>query len=760
MTDKAFFEQYRYDPDKDLLGCGGFGNVYRAYDYSGKRYVAMKISQVKDIFGRFTLLNEVELSKSIDDHVNVARYEFGLRVKLPFPVDYAIMAYYEDGNLDMLLRKRYGKLTDREYYDIVEGLLEGIAHLHTENVIHRDLKLANILMHRTKQGQWRPKIADFGLSRQIDDTDASVANSAIGMTIAYAAPEQIENRPIRTNVDLWAIGVIIYRLLTGDMPFTSTPGVDATSANLEMSRKITQVELPERLNTIPEPYQSIIRRCFVKDIRDRAQTAHELLTIIKPFKPDGHSSNSPFNTTTTTTTTSEPISARQHYGVFADKSSNKLAHKSAPKAEIIPPSVSEPVLPVISEKQIEDIEEGTKLDIEPIHVEEHIAEGETLIDPFSEPKAQPIPVSKEETLIEPQSAPKSTPVIVSREETLIEPQSAPKATPSHVVSKEKSQPAPQNQQKSKPKAAIAEGATLIEPKSKAKNIPEEGATLIEPTVASKSTPLSKTNKSRVFVGGGLVALLLSFGICKMVKPADATAAVDASTTTATAAITPPADVSTSNTATVPSGQPTTVASPAAAVPTTTATTPVVPKVDPKTGKDVPVVSQPKANNNTQTAPSNSTPTTTVYVPPSTNNDAAKAAAEQKRKEDEARLAEQKRKEDEDKKRKEDEDKKRREEEDKRKNQPPPTLVAKSKDIFSLFKCQTPRCCAECPKHGVITIRNFSVDEKGNISVDANSNASISNPECKQNILEAFKKHYKFSAPKYAPYEFKTFDITF
>jgi serine/threonine protein kinase len=290
MSDKDFFDQFTYDPAKDLLGSGGFGSVYRAYDRREKRFVAIKISQVKDLFGKFTLLNEVELSRKIDDHTNVARYEFGLRVMYPFPVDYAVMAYYEEGNLEMLLRKRHGILTPQEKFEIVEGILEGIGHLHGENIIHRDIKLANILMHRTKQGHWRPKLADFGLSRELDEYDASIANSAIGITLAYAAPEQIENRVIRRNVDLWAFGVILYRLLTGEMPFSAKQGADSTSANIEISRKITQMELPDKLNILPEPYQSIIRRCWVKDIKDRAQTASELLDILKgraPFSSSG-----------------------------------------------------------------------------------------------------------------------------------------------------------------------------------------------------------------------------------------------------------------------------------------------------------------------------------------------------------------------------------------------------------------------------------------------------------------------------------------
>jgi serine/threonine protein kinase len=281
MTDKDFFERFVYDSEKDILGSGGFGTVYKAYDRFEKKYVAIKISQVKDIFGKFTLLNEVELSRKIDHHANVARYEFGLRVTQPFLIDYAVMDYYEDGNLDHVLKKQHGKLNEDERYDIIEGILDGLKHLHTEGVIHRDIKLANILMHKTRGGQWRPKIADFGLSRLMDSSDSSVSNSAIGITIAYAAPEQIENSAIKKNVDLWAFGVILYRLMTGELPFAATKGADPTSANLEMSRKIVQVDLPEEINKIPQPFLYIIRRCLTKNTTDRVQSADELLDILK-----------------------------------------------------------------------------------------------------------------------------------------------------------------------------------------------------------------------------------------------------------------------------------------------------------------------------------------------------------------------------------------------------------------------------------------------------------------------------------------------
>ena len=280
---------------------------------------------MKDLFGKFTLLNEVDLSKKIDDHPNVARYEFGLRILHPFPVDFAVMAYYEEGNLDQVLKKARNVLEPAACHEIIGGLLEGIRHLHTENVIHRDLKLANILMSKTKQGHWRPKIADFGLSRTTENSDESVANSAIGITMAYAAPEQIENKPIKKNVDLWAFGVIVYRLMTQEMPFAAPISADVSVANLVISKKILDGEMPDRINEIPEPYRSIVMQCLVKDTSQRAQTADELIQIMRDTlrmnSGDGDpNSNSTRNRAfSDTTTVSDPSVRRSSVAVDGTK---------------------------------------------------------------------------------------------------------------------------------------------------------------------------------------------------------------------------------------------------------------------------------------------------------------------------------------------------------------------------------------------------------------------------------------------------------
>lgn len=279
ITYSAFESRYK---DRQYIGSGGFAKVYKVFDYVKNHYVALKIADVKPEWNKFTLRNEVEIVNKLSPHRNIARYDACYRFdtgRLTGEMDFAILRFYEYGNLEQLLKKQ--ELSSEDKRHIIQGVLDGVAFLHKNKVIHRDLKAQNILMHR-EDGIWTPKITDFGLSREVLES-GDITNSAIGLSYAYAAPEQIQNSKIYKNVDLWATGVIIYRIMANELPFQGRSGGDnrSTQSQLELSRKIVNLELPDKLNSIEEPYQRMIRHCLVLDPLKRAQTAEELIAILQ-----------------------------------------------------------------------------------------------------------------------------------------------------------------------------------------------------------------------------------------------------------------------------------------------------------------------------------------------------------------------------------------------------------------------------------------------------------------------------------------------
>ena len=278
LTYSAFESRYR---GRKYIGSGGFAKVFKVFDHARNHYVALKMADVKPELKKFTLKNEVELVNKLPSHRNIARYDACYRFNtgsLTGEMDFAILRFYEYGNLDEFLKKQKISLGDKRF--IIQGVLDGIAFLHNNKIIHRDLKAQNILINR-EDGVWTPKITDFGLSREILES-GDITNSAIGISYAYAAPEQIKNKKIYKNVDLWAVGVIIYRVLTGELPFKGRSDGDgrSTQSQLELSRKIINLELPPALNSIAEPYQTMIRRCLVLKPEERVQTAEELIQML------------------------------------------------------------------------------------------------------------------------------------------------------------------------------------------------------------------------------------------------------------------------------------------------------------------------------------------------------------------------------------------------------------------------------------------------------------------------------------------------
>ena len=283
MTAEEFYDRFEFNSSMSgsLLGRGGFSSVYKVYDKVRKRYVAIKRSEVGS-YTKFDLDREVKLANEIEYHPNIIRYENVERITdRAGTYDYAILKYYTEGNLDQVLASY--TLDDQERRQILTGILRGLAHLHSIPIIHRDFKAANVLMDRDLAGNWIPIIADFGLSRLVDaDMSYVLNNSQIAITPNYASPEQYkENDALRPNTDLWAFGVMTYKMMIGKLPFR----VEGVSGEKDTSHKIRTMvlegKLPRDINTIQEPYKTIIAQCLMVNPAKRVKRAEDLLVLLE-----------------------------------------------------------------------------------------------------------------------------------------------------------------------------------------------------------------------------------------------------------------------------------------------------------------------------------------------------------------------------------------------------------------------------------------------------------------------------------------------
>ncbi len=187
----------------EKLGRGGFGEVWLAE--TDENSFAIKLPH-KDQVDWKSITQEIGLWTLCGKHPNVMPL-LGAR---NFNGQIAIISEYApDGSLEDLLKEK-GKISVEEAVEMTIGILEGLEHLHESGIIHRDLKPANILLDGKT-----PRLTDFGISRIIS---ADSLSETIAGTWAYMAPECFDGkRNIQT--DIWSVGVILYRMLTGNLPF-------------------------------------------------------------------------------------------------------------------------------------------------------------------------------------------------------------------------------------------------------------------------------------------------------------------------------------------------------------------------------------------------------------------------------------------------------------------------------------------------------------------------------------------------------------
>jgi len=247
------------------LGKGGMGKVYRAVDKKLNEEVAIKLINPEIALDKGTLTrfqNELKVARKIS-HRNVGRmYELMEDQGLHF----ITMEYVPGEDLRSFLH-RSKRLTVGTAVAIAKDVCEGLAEAHRLGVIHRDLKPSNIIID--KDGNAR--IMDFGIARSLRTKSITEEGMIIG-TPEYMSPEQVEGKDVDQRSDIYSLGVILYEMVTGRVPFEGD-----TPFTIGVKHKSEQPRNPRELNAqLPEELSRVILRCLEKDKDKRYQRAEEL----------------------------------------------------------------------------------------------------------------------------------------------------------------------------------------------------------------------------------------------------------------------------------------------------------------------------------------------------------------------------------------------------------------------------------------------------------------------------------------------------
>src|SRR5262245_5272869 len=257
------------------LGQGAMGAVYKAKDRELDRWVAIKVIQPElanspSILKRFK--QELILARQIT-HKNVVRiFDIGETDGMKF----ITMEYVDGGDLKTTIMER-GKMPPEEAADIIRQICHALEAAHNEGVVHRDLKPQNIMMDQTG----RVVVMDFGIAHSKDMPGMTMTGALMG-TPEYMSPEQAKGEKTDVRADIFAVGIIFYELLTGNVPFKAHTVVE-TMYKRTQERAIPPVDLDR---TVPIQANQIVMKCLETDPSRRYQSVRELLQDLEVIDPE------------------------------------------------------------------------------------------------------------------------------------------------------------------------------------------------------------------------------------------------------------------------------------------------------------------------------------------------------------------------------------------------------------------------------------------------------------------------------------------
>ncbi len=276
LRGKILADKYRIE---SLIGSGGMADVYKAVQLSTQRPVAVKVLKEEfrnnaEFVRRFQREAQAVLTLS---HENIVR---SFDVGEDQNCYYIVLEYVQGQTLKEMIQKD-GPMDARTAIHLGAQVLDALAHAHARGIIHRDVKPQNVIVTRKN----RAKLADFGIARDVGASTMTFAGSTVLGSVHYLSPEQASGEPVTEASDVYSMGIVLYEMVTGEVPFKGENSVSVALKHLQEDVKPPSLLVPN----LPRALNDVIVKATRRDPQDRYESAkqmrHDLLRVLK--EPQG-----------------------------------------------------------------------------------------------------------------------------------------------------------------------------------------------------------------------------------------------------------------------------------------------------------------------------------------------------------------------------------------------------------------------------------------------------------------------------------------